>query len=761
MTIKRAWRSRLYRLALISGVAVVWLMSPAKRPGPVVITYPPTPLVALAAAPAGDMCALWDDAEPGLEAEPQAGGQAGPEIDATMVKRGALPPLHYVVDPYPTFNGIALDTEHNRVVMSDENRKSVITYDRAAGSNSSGVTPPMWQIIGPQTEVGFIAGVEVDRTHREIYAVNNDVEDRIAVFDYDTNGDLTPKRRLYVPHQSWGLSLNTARDELVISVQQLSMLAVYRRQANGMDAPVRIIEGPHTNMADPHGVRWDAAHHEMVVASHGNSTVIASYSAYDAKGSTAAQAPGTVGGHFLAPSINVFDDSASGDATPVRTIQGASTHLNWPMGIDVDGTHDEIAVANNGDNSILIFRRTAQGNVAPVRVIQGAKTGISSPMGLAIDPEHNELWVANYGDHTALVFARDANGDAAPKRIIRNAPAGTPTGGFGNPYAVAYDSKRDQLLVPNCVSQPRIAVFARSANGNSNPVRIIAGQDTHLSRTMHGIVYDTTHDEIVVPVALADAVLTFRGGANGSEAPVRIIQGPKTKMVRPHTVAVDEQNNEIIVGDSSGRNVLVFDRNANGDVPPKRVIEGPHTGLLFIVGVAVDPIHDRIIASSAASVPNAKTGLFIFGRTDNGDVTPRAVIAGPRTGIVRPWQLASDPARGLVFVAAINNENHPPYDLEKPRPDLPHDVVLPSPWDSGTQGFIGVWDIGDDGDVPPRAIIKGDNSFLVHPAGVAINPKAGEVYATDSVRNGLFTYLAPGLFPQTSQTRAQNSAANR
>jgi hypothetical protein len=74
-----------------------------------------------------------------------------------------------------------------------------------------------------------IAGVEVDRTHREIYAVNNDVEDRIAVFDYDTNGDLTPKRRLYVPHQSWGLSLNTARDELVISVQQLSLYKVCRR----------------------------------------------------------------------------------------------------------------------------------------------------------------------------------------------------------------------------------------------------------------------------------------------------------------------------------------------------------------------------------------------------------------------------------------------------------------------------------------------------------------------------------------------------
>jgi hypothetical protein len=47
------------------------------------------------------------------------------------------------------------------------------------------------------------------------------------------------------------------------------------------------------------------------------------------------------------------------------------------------------------------------------------------------------------------VFARTANGDVAPKRIIRNAPAGSPTVGFGNPGAIAYDSKRDELLVPN------------------------------------------------------------------------------------------------------------------------------------------------------------------------------------------------------------------------------------------------------------------------------------------------------------------------
>lgn len=278
-------------------------------------------------------------------------------------------------------------------------------------------------------------------------------------------------------------------------------------------------------------------------------------------------------------------------------------------------------------------------------------------------------------------------------------------------------------------------------------MRIIAGQSTRLSRTMHGIAYVAKHDEIVVPVALAAAVLVFRGGAAGAESPIRVIQGPHTQLVRPHTVAVDEQNDEIIVGDSSGRSVLAFPLNANGDVVPKRVIQGPKTGLLFVVGVAVDPIHDRIVVASTSSVAGGRTGLFIFKRTDQGDVVPQAVIAGPHTGIVRPWQLAMDATKGRIFVAAINNENHPPYELEKPRRNLAPGMDIPSPWQTGTMGFIGVWDINDNGDAPPRGVIKGPNTFLVHPAGVSYDPKHGEVFATDSVRNGLFSFLARFLFP--------------
>jgi DNA-binding beta-propeller fold protein YncE len=295
------------------------------------------------------------------------------------------------------------------------------------------------------------------------------------------------------------------------------------------------------------------------------------------------------------------------------------------------------------------------------------------------------------------------------------------------------------------VSQPRIAVFARMANGDAAPVRVIEGQKTKLSRTMHGIAYDPVHDEIVVPVALAGAVLVFRGDTSGDESPLRIIQGEHTRLLRPHTVAVDSVHGEIVVGESSGRGLLIYDRRANGDTPPLRAIGGPKTGLHLVTGVGVDPVHNLIVASSTSHV-GGQTGLFIFNRTDNGDVAPRAIITGPHTGIVRPWQIAIDPSEGRIFVALINNNYYSPYQLDHVRKELHPGAVVPDPWHTGKLGLIAVWNITDSGDVPPRAIIKGPATDLTHPAGVAIDPKDGEVFATDSVRNGLFMFSVPRFF---------------
>jgi DNA-binding beta-propeller fold protein YncE len=232
---------------------------------------------------------------------------------------------------------------------------------------------------------------------------------------------------------------------MAVSVQQSNAVSVFRRDAKNLDAPIRTLRGLTTQLEDPHGVFFDELHGEIITANHGNWTQIRPYTPYD----PLTQDLEYKSGAFHGASITFHAADAHGDIAPLRVIEGGLTGLNWPMGIDVDLTHDEIAVANYGDSSIRIFRRDARGDVAPVRVIRGAATAIVGPVSVAVDVKNDEIWVANYGDHTAVVFPRTASGNVKPKRIIRNAPKDTATCGFTNASAAAYDSKRDALLVPN------------------------------------------------------------------------------------------------------------------------------------------------------------------------------------------------------------------------------------------------------------------------------------------------------------------------
>jgi DNA-binding beta-propeller fold protein YncE len=367
--------------------------------------------------------------------------QSDPKLAA-----GSIIPLRQVSDPYPVFNGIAIDPEDNLVAMSDVNRKSLLTYARLADSKRGEITAPRRQVFGPLTNVGFVAGILLDSQRKEVFALNNDIEDTMVVLPYDAQGNEAPRRILSVPHQAWGLAMSRTHDEIAITIELQEAVVVYKREARNVEAPMRVIRGPNAGLADPHGIFWDDSHNEIGVANHGNYRgLVKDEGAGCVPTGTAEAETGVV----LPPSITTYSGDARGDAKPLRTIQGEKTHLDFPMGLGDDPANNEIAVANNGDNSVLVFSRTANGNVAPVRVLVGAKTGINRPMGVAVDAVNNELWVSNFIDHTALVFDRMANGNVAPKRVIRTAPPGTPSPGFGNPQAVAYDSKREQILVPN------------------------------------------------------------------------------------------------------------------------------------------------------------------------------------------------------------------------------------------------------------------------------------------------------------------------
>lgn len=275
---------------------------------------------------------------------------------------------------------------------------------------------------------------------------------------------------------------------------------------------------------------------------------------------------------------------------------------------------------------------------------------------------------------------------------------------------------------------------------------MITGQRSKLGRTIHGLAYDAVHDEIIVPNALADAILVFRGSANGDDAPIRVIQGPCTRLITPHSVSIDSEHGEILVASLTGKRVNVYRWDANGNASPVRVITGAQTQLGHLVGIAVDPTQNLMAVANSEDI-------LIFNRTDNGDVAPRARIAGPKTGITdEPWQMQF--YRGKIYLAASNHLHVNLYSgvtLKESSKAVPDD-----PWLNPTLGFVGVWNITDNGDVPPRSMIRGPFSGLLHPVGLALNPDDGEIYVSDSVRNGILSFLVPDLF----EAKGQNSSSD-
>ncbi|MBI4483873.1 MAG: hypothetical protein HY652_13425 [Acidobacteria bacterium] len=364
---------------------------------------------------------------------------------------GNMAPVRVVQDPYPTFTDIAVDGDKNIVVVTDENRFSLLTYDRRLVSDSR--AEPRTVITGPKTGLDFACGVDLDPMSREIFTVNNDTGADLMVFDYDANGEVAPLRVLKpAPRGTWGVSVDRKHDEVAVTVQHVNRVAIYRRTAQGDEKPVRIIQGPNTELSDPHGLYVDAQNNEIFVANHDSwhSVETGDTGTFGVSGEITEKLglrPST--GKFVNSSIAVYSRTANGDVAPLRKIHGPRTQLALPMKIHVDAVHNELAVANSKDDSVLIFSRTADGDAAPLRKIKGPATGLDHPTGVFFDIKNDEVWVANWGNHTATVYRRTAQGNAAPLRTIRSAPKEAPVVGIGNPGGIAYDSKRKQLLIPN------------------------------------------------------------------------------------------------------------------------------------------------------------------------------------------------------------------------------------------------------------------------------------------------------------------------
>jgi DNA-binding beta-propeller fold protein YncE len=384
----------------------------------------------------------------------RVGGAAPAATDPSDVTQRK--PERMIRDPYAAYSAVAVDPANNEVVLTDENLFNIWVYDRSAKTPPTSITEPKRIIGGLNTKIEFQCGLYIDPANGDIYAVNNDTIDTLVIFSRKAVGDVAPDRELHTPHGTFGIAVDEEAKELFLTVQHDNTIVVFDKMAKGTASPLRVLQGDHTGLADPHGMALDARNKLLYVTNHGSvHQVRAPEPGARRRGEAIPNWPLTRddavpgSGKMGPPSITVYSKDAKGDTTPVRTIQGPKTQMDWPTAIAVDPERNEIFVANDGGNSILVFDASASGDQAPIRVLKGPKSLVSNPTGVYLDKQHNELWVASFGNHTAAVYSPTASGDTPPIRIVRSAPPDRPVPGLGNPHPLAYDSKRQQILVPN------------------------------------------------------------------------------------------------------------------------------------------------------------------------------------------------------------------------------------------------------------------------------------------------------------------------
>ncbi len=195
-------------------------------------------------------------------------------------------------------------------------------------------------------------------------------------------------------------------DEFVVTNPFAQAILVFRGAADGNEPPIRIIQGPSTQMGAADRVEIDPIHDEIYI-------------------------PG--GNRVL-----VFPRKANGDVAPIRVIKGPDTKLRGGTAMAVDPVHNLLVVGTGGSakrgpdglGALLVYNRTDNGNVKPMRIIKGPKSGIIRINQMVIYSPRKFIVATQPGEGDMMepegvyvgVWSLDDNGDVPPLwRINANA----------------------------------------------------------------------------------------------------------------------------------------------------------------------------------------------------------------------------------------------------------------------------------------------------------------------------------------------------
>jgi hypothetical protein len=252
-----------------------------------------------------------------------------------------------------------------------------------------------------------------------------------------------------------------------------------------------------------------------------------------------------------------------------------------------------------------------------------------------------------------------------------------------------------------------VTVYASGATGNATPIQDISGSKTQLLAPF-GVAVDGSGNTYVTN--MDDVITVYAPNATGNEAPTRTIIG--LPYHQPKGIAINPINGDIYVARANNNAIFIYTASASGSASPIGEIQGSQTGLNSPFGVALDKRGNIYVTNTDDGTGNGSVTVYAAGST--GNVVPIQTIAGTRTELAGPQQLALDSSLNIYVVNSA-------YD--------------------GGKGSLTVYAAGANGNVAPIEAIEGSKTELDGADGITLDG-SNNIYAANAGNNSVTVYAA-------------------
>ncbi|MCZ6751432.1 MAG: hypothetical protein O7E51_06340, partial [Acidobacteria bacterium] len=179
--------------------------------------------------------------------------------------KGNVPPTRELYTPHGTF-GIAVDEEAQELFLTEQHDNAVVVFRKSAVNDES----PLRLLQGNRTQLEDPHGIAIDTKNKVMFVSN-----------YGNSHQKRPGGTFYRPDRTEGKQNWPVREQVPGSGKfSPPSITVYALDATGDTPPLRVIEGPKTQMNWPAHLAIDVERGELYVANDmGDSILIFSTSA--------------------------------------------------------------------------------------------------------------------------------------------------------------------------------------------------------------------------------------------------------------------------------------------------------------------------------------------------------------------------------------------------------------------------------------------------------------------------------------------------